>query len=95
MQINQHCGNVHRTNVLYSQADCICAFVRFSGNSVQSTSYQLFLEFDSFVGSNHVLIIVQGHMAPVVDVSWSYNEALLASCDCDGAVIVWKREQSH
>lgn len=39
-----------------------------------------------------MMIIVQGHMAPVVDVSWSYNEVLLASCDCDGAVIVWKRD---
>ena len=69
--------------------------MRFSGNSVQSTSYQVVFEFDRCVGGKHVLIIVQGHMAPVVDVSWSYNEALLASCDCDGAVIVWKREQSH
>ncbi len=83
---------MRRTNDLYSQADCISASVRFSGNCTESSSYQ---EPDRCVVSQHILIIAQGHMAPVVDVSWSYNEALLASCDCDGAVIVWKREQSH
>ena len=39
--------------------------------------------------------LLQGHMAPVVDVSWSFDETLLASCDCDGAVIIWKREKGH
>ena len=66
--------------------------MKFSGNSIESSAYQ---ELNRCVVGKHILIIVQGHMAPVVDVSWSYNEASLASCDCDGAVIVWKREQSH
>ena len=34
---------------------------------------------------------LQGHTAPVVDCRWSPCEQLLASCDCDGLVIVWKR----
>eukprot|EP00850_Spirogloea_muscicola_P009523 SM000053S17480 [mRNA] locus=s53:658233:662868:+ [translate_table: standard] len=32
-----------------------------------------------------------GHTAPVVDVAWNHGETLLASSDCSGLVIVWRR----
>eukprot|EP00884_Botryococcus_braunii_P010901 jgi/Botrbrau1/19812/Bobra.0124s0055.1 len=47
--------------------------------------------------ARHSAVVVnklQGHMAPVTSVSWSFDEELLASCDCDGVVIVWRRDKS-
>jgi len=38
-----------------------------------------------------VVNTLKGHRAPVVDVSFSFDETLLATADCDGTVIIWHR----
>lgn len=34
---------------------------------------------------------LQGHAAPVLGVTFNYDESLLATCDLEGLVILWKR----
>uniref|UniRef100_H2ZHU8 Uncharacterized protein n=1 Tax=Ciona savignyi TaxID=51511 RepID=H2ZHU8_CIOSA len=36
---------------------------------------------------------LQGHSAVVLAVSFNHDESMLASCDTEGMVIIWKREQ--
>ncbi|CAK8678288.1 unnamed protein product [Clavelina lepadiformis] len=36
---------------------------------------------------------LQGHSAVVIDVSFNCDESMLASCDTEGVLIIWKREQ--
>lgn len=43
-------------------------------------------------GSPVVVNELQAHSAPVVTICWSFNEAGLASGDCNGMVIVWRKD---
>ncbi|KAL2632123.1 hypothetical protein R1flu_016809 [Riccia fluitans] len=38
---------------------------------------------------------LQGHSVPTVGVAWNYGENLLATSDCEGVVIVWKRARDN
>ncbi|KAG6552011.1 hypothetical protein Mapa_006317 [Marchantia paleacea] len=38
---------------------------------------------------------LQGHSVPTVGVSWNHGENLLATSDCEGVVIVWKRARDN
>lgn len=38
------------------------------------------------------VVALSAHAAPIMDVSWSYDERLLASADCNGLVVIWERE---
>ena len=36
---------------------------------------------------------LQGHSAPVISVSFNYDESLLATSDHSGLVIIWRKER--
>jgi WD40 repeat protein len=42
-----------------------------------------------------VVRALEGHAAPVTDVSWNYDETLLASGDAGGSVMVWRRARQR
>lgn len=41
-----------------------------------------------------VVNILQGHSAPVLGISFNYNESLLATSDLQGLVIIWKKDNN-
>ena len=47
--------------------------------------------FDLMSNKKSCVNRLQGHSGPVLDVSWCYDESLLATCDESGVVIVWSR----
>jgi len=49
--------------------------------------------FDTERDSRPCVNKLQGHSAPVLDVCFNYDESLLASCDANGTVIIWKRNE--
>ena len=48
--------------------------------------------FDVTKDSKSCINKLQGHSAAILDVAFSNDESMLASCDAVGVVIVWKRE---
>ncbi|CAN0026813.1 unnamed protein product [Lampetra planeri] len=51
--------------------------------------------FDVERSSKPVVNKLQGHCAPVLDVSFNCDESLLASSDAQGMIIIWKREPKY
>lgn len=49
--------------------------------------------FDIEKDSKQCVNKLQGHSAPVLDVCFNYDESLLASCDANGTVIIWKKNE--
>lgn len=43
-------------------------------------------------GIKAIVNVLQGHSAPVLGVTFNYEESLLATSDLHGLVIVWKKD---
>lgn len=70
-----------------------CPLVPYMASScfVTGSESTEILFYSTKFGSSHAINRLMGHSSPVLDVSWSYDETLLASCDSSGVVILWKR----
>jgi len=73
---------------------CFCPIMSFrQGACVVTGSEDGSVYFFNAERTNKACINkLQGHSAPVIDVSFNYDESMLASCDSQGQVIVWKKE---
>jgi len=70
-----------------------CPLVSFMASScfVTGSETSEILFYSTKFGASNAINKLMGHASPVLDVSWSYDETLLASCDMSGVVILWKR----
>ena len=66
---------------------CVCLLIVVTGSEDMCVYF-----FDVEREQKQCLNKLQGHSAPVLDVCFNYDESMLASCDSQGLVIVWKRE---
>lgn len=86
--------NVSKENV--RSTFCPLAAIRRAICFVSGSENGEVLVFDLSKSSksvNDCVTKLLGHSAPVMDVSWNYDESLLASCDKRGIVILWKRKE--
>jgi len=80
----------HQKNNVRSMFSPLLAYGSGAYFASGSEASEVYL-FDVESAENDSVQKVLGHTAPVVDVSWSYDELFLASGDTSGVVIVWKR----
>lgn len=71
----------------------ICFFKGYNTSAPVSGSEDMCVYFfDVTKESKSCVNKLLGHSAPVLDVCFNCDESLLASCDAQGLVIIWKRE---
>ena len=86
------------TEVHQSARDECFYLMRFSRShalslrSVSGSEDMCVYFFDVTKESKSCVNKLLGHSAPVLDVCFNCDESLLASCDAQGLVIIWKRE---
>ncbi|XP_077979808.1 WD repeat-containing protein 13-like isoform X2 [Glandiceps talaboti] len=92
LQLKRKFALKHRSDNIKS---IFCPLMSFrQGACVVSGSEDMCVYFFDVERANKPLVNkLQGHSKPVLDVSFNYDESLLASSDADGLVIIWKREQ--
>ncbi|XP_057311161.1 WD repeat-containing protein 13-like [Hydractinia symbiolongicarpus] len=78
----------------YPIRSSFCPLMSFrQGACVVTGSEDMSVYFFNIDEPQKPLNTLLGHSSPVLDVCWNYDESLLASCDLEGTVIIWKRQQ--